>query len=130
MPKTAIIAFASLVFTVSMFGPTRQAKAQTRQIGRSSIRDATTRRPTVSPYLRLLEGGGSLFSTPYQSLVVPEIQRRRTSLEQSRQLSQLRQQMNASLMQNAQTTNGQLRATGHTTFFMNYSHFYPNAPRR
>lgn len=130
MSKATLVVFASLVFTVSMFGTASQANAQYRDYGRDSFRSATTRRPTVSPYLRLLEGGGSLFSTPYQSLVRPEIEQRQFNLQQSRQISQLRQQVNTSLLQNSRNAIGGLRATGHTTFYMNYSHFYPVAPRR
>lgn len=130
MSKTAIAAIASCVFTMSMFGTTSQANAQHHDFARNSFRDATTRRPTVSPYLRLLDGGDNLFSTPYQSQVRPEFERRRFDRQQSRQISQLQQQVNSSLLQNTQNANGSLRATGHATFYMNYSHFYSAAPRR
>ncbi len=130
MPKAILVLFSSLVLTVLMFGTASQANAQFRDYRRDSYRNAITRGSTVSPYLRLLEGGGSLFATPYQSQVLPEVERRQLGRQQSQQISQLQQQVNSSLLQNPQSANGALRATGHTTFYMNYSHFYPVAPRR
>ncbi len=125
-----LVVFSSVVLTVLMFGAASQANAQYRRYARDSIRNAVTRRPTVSPYLQLLEGGGGLFATPYQSRVRPDVQQLQFNRQQNQQISQLRQQVNSSLLQDPRNADGGLRATGHTTFYMNYSHFYPVAPRR
>ncbi len=81
--------------------------------------------PTVSPYLNLLQNNNQLNGIPnYQSLVRPLLDQQSAIQRQGSSLQRLQQQVNT---QGAAGGGGQ-RATGHQTYFMHYSHFYP-APR-
>lgn len=78
--------------------------------------------PTVSPYLNLLNNGTNPFSTTnYQSLVKPLVDQRGAIQRQGGAL----QRLENSVYSGAPSGGG----TGHATFFMNYSHFYPVPPR-
>jgi hypothetical protein len=81
--------------------------------------------PTVSPYLNLLQNNNQLNGQPtYQSLVKPLVDQQAAIQRQGNSLQQLQQQVRT------QSSGApSQRATGHTTFFMNYSHYYPNATR-
>jgi hypothetical protein len=84
--------------------------------------------PTVSPYLNLLQNNNQLNGQPtYQSLVKPLIDQQSAIQRQGNSLQQLQQQVRT---QGAGGGGGTQKATGHTTFFMNYSHYYPNASRQ
>jgi hypothetical protein len=72
--------------------------------------------PTVSPYLNLLSSD-SFGITNYQSLVRPLVQQGNAINRQGGAINRLQQQMSA-------PRGGYGGATGHATFFMNYSHFY------
>ena len=74
--------------------------------------------PTVSPYLNLLQVN-SQGLIPYQNLVTPQINQQNALNRQAGAIQQLQQQVNAS-----GTVGSGGRGTGHTTFFMNYSHYY------
>jgi hypothetical protein len=76
--------------------------------------------PTVSPYLNLLTRNQQGI-VPYQTLVKPLIDQRNAIQRQGAALSQLQQQVYTAGPGGATGTPG---ATGHATFFMNYSHFY------
>ncbi|MBI3839631.1 MAG: hypothetical protein HY288_17050 [Planctomycetia bacterium] len=81
--------------------------------------------PTVSPYLNLLQSNNQLNSVPnYQSLVKPLIDQRNAIQRQGNSLQHLQQQV-------ASGAGGGVggRGTGHTTHFMNYSHYYPRLAR-
>jgi hypothetical protein len=80
--------------------------------------------PTVSPYLNLLNNNQLSAVTSYQSLVKPLIDQQSAINRQGNSLQQLQQQVNT---QRAPGGAGG-RATGHATYFMNYSHYYP--PKR
>ena len=77
--------------------------------------------PTVSPYLNLLQNnsvGNAVTGAPvYQSLVQPLVNQGNAIGRQAGALSQLQQQVYTG------STAGS--ATGHASFFMNYSHYYP-----
>lgn len=75
--------------------------------------------PTVSPYLNLLQNN-SVGVTNYQSLVKPLVEQNSAINRQGNSINRLQQQVNAPM---GAGTAG--RGTGHTTFFMNYGHFYP-----
>ena len=78
--------------------------------------------PTVSPYLNLLQNNNQFNPvTNYQSLVRPLVDQQSNLQRQGASIQQLQQQIDTGRAQ------GQ-RGTGHASFFMNYSHFYP-APR-
>jgi hypothetical protein len=102
---------------------TQTATAQGYASASNIVRDATINRPTVSPYLNLLDRGGRL--PAYQSLVQPLLEQQRVAAQQSQQISQLQQNANDSLSQAARAREQQgLRGTGHRSFHMSYSHYY------
>ncbi len=77
---------------------------------------------TVSPYLNLLSAGqGNSGVTNYQSLVKPLIEQHNALDRQGGALNRLQGQVNAS----AAAPRGGGGGTGHATYFMNGSHFYP-----
>ncbi len=76
--------------------------------------------PTVSPYLNLLNND-AFGTTNYQSLVRPLVQQGNAINRQGGQLNRLQQQVTS---QRAAGGGYAPSATGHVTFFMNYSHYY------
>jgi hypothetical protein len=76
--------------------------------------------PTVSPYLNLL-GTNNFGVTNYQSLVRPLINQGNAIQRQGASLGALQQQFRSQGYRGG-------GATGHATFFMNYSHFYGYNP--
>jgi hypothetical protein len=77
--------------------------------------------PTVSPYLNLLQNNNILGPpSNYQSLVKPLIDQRNAIQRQGNSIQQLQQ---SSLGSGASSSAGG-RATGHPSFFMNYSHYF------
>jgi hypothetical protein len=81
--------------------------------------------PTVSPYLNLLQNNNPLTGQPtYQSLVKPLLEQQGAIQRQGNSLQQLQQQVGS-----GQRAGGQ-QQTGHMSYFMNTSHFYPPPPRR
>jgi hypothetical protein len=77
--------------------------------------------PTVSPYMNLLQNNNQLNSTPaYQSLVKPLVDQRNAIQRQGSGLQRLQQQVQGGGSGSGTTGGG----TGHSTRFMNYSHFY------
>jgi hypothetical protein len=78
--------------------------------------------PTVSPYLNLLQNNNQLNGIPnYQSLVRPLLDQQNAIQRQGSSLQRLQQQVNTQAGAGA----GGQRATGHQTYFMHFSHFYP-----
>jgi len=77
--------------------------------------------PTVSPYLNLLQNNSvnsTITGMPvYQSLVKPLVNQGSAISRQGGALSQLQQQVYSG--------GGGGSATGHASFFMNYSHYFP-----
>ncbi len=103
------------------------ASVATAQYGapsiRQSFRDSTLRRPTLSPYLDLFSRPGGT-NTAYYSYVKPEMERRAQERRVQQETASLRQQLNqVSARANAAQQAGRL-PTGHTTVFMNYSHYF------
>jgi len=87
------------------------------------------RRPTVSPYLNLFRDDGRGAVSNYQTLVRPQLEQIELMQQQTRQtrsLQRLNRQVQQLQQQAAFPISGstQIRATGHTTQFMNLSHFY------
>ncbi len=81
-------------------------------------------RPTVSPYLNLLQGGAT--SLPqYQALVKPFLEQQTVNDRNAFDSQLLRRQVNSLQNQYSSGAAGAGRATGHPTRFMNYSHYYP-----
>lgn len=85
-------------------------------------------RPTVSPYLNLLQPQG--YGLPnYQTIVRPMIDQRARNQETARQLSSLQ---SAVVENNVRDQRGEVmfRPTGHATGTFYYSHFYPLLSQR
>lgn len=80
-------------------------------------------KPTVSPYLNLLQGGGSAFNFPqYQALVRPFLDQQVVNNRNAFNSQSLQRQVNSIQGQVNRGDGG--RATGHPTRYMNYSHYY------
>lgn len=75
--------------------------------------------PTVSPYLNLLQNN-AFGITNYQSLVKPLINQGSAIDRQANSINRLQRQVS----QPSYAGRGGARATGHRSYFMNYSHFY------
>ncbi len=82
--------------------------------------------PTVSPYLNLLNSN-QFGATNYQSLVRPLVQQGNAINRQGSELNRLQQQVTS---QRAGGGGYNSSATGHVTFFMNYSHYYQAPAQR
>jgi hypothetical protein len=104
------------LFSAGFAGLASRAEAQTNYRGSSD----NTNGPTVSPYLNLLQNNSVGNITNYQSLVKPLIEQNSAINRQGNSINRLQQQVNSP---SSAGTSG--RGTGHTTFFMNYGHFYP-----
>lgn len=83
------------------------------------------RRPTVSPYLNL--GRDDSAAPDYQTLVRPQLEQLEFNRRQSLEVDRLNRQVQDFRTQAAFPAGGSpdLRATGHSTRFMNTSHFFP-----
>jgi hypothetical protein len=95
---------------------TAMAQVQLRQYGYDPFLD----RPALSPYYNLMrrEGGTSV---NYYSLVRPQIDAAERARSQQKQIQQLQQQVSRPASQA-----GTGVTTGHPSYFMNLSHFYPS----
>ncbi|MFM7108134.1 MAG: hypothetical protein ACKOZU_05970 [Planctomycetaceae bacterium] len=99
----------------------------------------TYRRPSVSPYTMLATGGGagvtpggavvgSFNPLVYQQLIQPREDQERSSIyqmQQGRQISNLQNRVQEIQRDTtARQVNEQIRATGHVSTYLNYSHYY------
>lgn len=81
-------------------------------------------RPTVSPYLNLLQRNGNGLPT-YQTLVRPQIEQRQAELRNAAAIQQLQYQASRPTNEGKSTgESGQVRGTGHVSGFMNHMHFF------
>jgi hypothetical protein len=97
----------------------RSAEAQ------APFSNTTASRPTVSPYLNLLNQNTSGTSN-YYTLVRPQIQAREEILRQQAQINQIQRQVQRGQPGGVPVRGSQeIRGTGHETAFMNYLHYYP-----
>lgn len=85
--------------------------------------------PTVSPYLNLLQNNQN--NVPlYQTLVRPQLEAREAIARQDISLQQLQSQLRGGNYQSgSRGTGSNVRRTGHTTYFGNYSHYYREIQR-
>lgn len=81
-------------------------------------------RPTVSPYLNLLQNNQNL--PQYQTLVRPFLEQQSINDINQRDSQMMRRQINTLQGRSAGAGAGAspMRSTGHPTRFMNYSHYY------
>jgi hypothetical protein len=119
---------------LALFGGLAASSEAFAQRNNSALRTQRSlyNRPTVSPYLNLLQPqGGGLPN--YQTLVRPALEQRNQNLQMQRQISQLQSSV---IENNVRDQRGEamFRPTGHSTGFFYYSHFYPGmqsgGPRR
>lgn len=85
-------------------------------------------RPTVSPYLNLVSGNGSVTSN-YFLRVRPEEQLRQAITTQEQQVQNLQKSVSNLQSQPAPTALSQLRPTGHTATFLNMGSYFPGQQR-
>ena len=105
-------------------------------IGRASSLTNVLNRPTVSPYLRLLQSNGQATSGLgainnvglYQTSVRPQLERRRQTQQTQQQIRQIQGQLNR-IQQDFRRPTGGAMSTGHPTRFMSFSHYYPGLGR-
>jgi hypothetical protein len=103
-PRTVLLAASAVIALVLP----RVAMAQYPVGGHSDNPNG----PTVSPYLNLLNINSQGFSS-YQTMVKPIVDQQNALQRQGSAIQRLQNQ-----------AGGGGRATGHATYFMNYSHFY------
>jgi hypothetical protein len=99
--------------------------------GQLPFSDIPPSRPTVSPYLNLLQRQGQGLPN-YQTLVKPALQTRQEMLQQQTQIQQLQRQTRQLTQRSEAASRGisrEIRGTGHVTTFMEFSHFYPGLRR-
>jgi hypothetical protein len=92
---------------------------------------AGARRPTVSPYMNLLNNNNGI-ATNYQSLVRPQVEQQNFNARSSSAIKGLQRQAASSATRSASTHEGnvKMRGTGHTAGRENYSHYYPQLGRQ
>jgi hypothetical protein len=119
-PRIILLAAA---FAFGMFAMPRLAMAQNMS-GFPTGHSDNPNGPTVSPYLNLLQTNSQGFNS-YQTMVKPIVDQQNALQRQGSALQNLQQQVNQ------QSSNRNVRgSTGHTSYFMNYGHFYPARTRR
>lgn len=119
---TRICLGAAALLFVAVSATEAQAQYGGPSLGRD-YRDLAFRRPTVSPYLSLFDRTGNS-TTPYYAYVKPRLEQQDENRRLARQTAELRQELNqATARANAAMQQGRL-PTGHTTVFMNYSHYF------
>lgn len=95
-----------------------------RNPARSIFQKYTTRSPSVSPYLNLLNNNVNGTATPYQSLVRPQLEQQQVNRQQAQSIQNIQSNLHAQARANAGGA-GIERGTGHQSVFMNYLHYYP-----
>lgn len=92
-----------------------------------------TRGSTISPYLNLFRDDAGFGGVDnYNTLVRPQLEQQRVNQQLQRQTQALNRRVQQISAQGAFQTRGseQIMATGHTTGFRYYSHYYPAFNRR
>jgi hypothetical protein len=134
-PRTWLLFAAAATILLLQAAPAqaqinRSPYSRNNQAAYNIVRDNTLRRPTVSPYLNLVDPARSPFTTPYHSLVRPLLEQEEATRRQQVQLQQVQQQLlQSEQRRTSRDQPGGIRGTGHATFYQNYSHFYPGYGR-
>lgn len=115
-----VIGFGSIVNCANA-----QYKPQSRPF------DTQSRRPSVSPYMNLVNNNNAGASTNYQSLVRPQVDQQNFNSHSASAIKNL--QRSADSPARSKSTgdggNAKLRSTGHAAVRQNYSHYYPTLGR-
>lgn len=123
--------FAALLAVTLVWGVSASAQAQAvyapRTVGRNSSAPAV-QRPTISPYLNLFRPNVGPVGN-YQTLVRPQLNQQANNVRQA-QAIQATQRSVERVERQVQTggATGPISPTGHSSSFMNYSHFYSVGP--
>lgn len=138
MCRFAIRAFLSLavLFPVCSFAqsanrPSSSISTLASRNGSLNVTNRINNNPTVSPYLRLLQGNGGAASgigsanAIYQTQVRPQLERRQQAAQQQQQIQGIQRDLGRLRQQYSQPSTGFMQ-TGHPTRFMSYSHYYPS----
>lgn len=127
-------AIVPLLAVLVLAGPAREAAAQGGAQGAAPPFSNLYRRPALSPYTALgFQGGNPMTGGTLgamQSAVQPQMQQQaqiRAAMQQARQIGQLQRQVRQVQRPMGGTLTQTIRATGHASVFMEYSHFYPSA---
>ena len=112
----------AVALTIGM-GSYNQVQAQYR----GGIANPYNPKPTISPYLNLLQPRGPANLPQYQMLVKPFLEQQAINERNAFDSQVTRRQVNSLQNQFNSQSVGPGRATGHPTRYMNYSHYYPLA---
>ena len=117
--------FGAVGLSLTLAGMVGNASAQYK--GRPRPFDTTSRRPSVSPYMQLINNNTGA-ATNYQSLVRPQIDQQNYNAQSASAIKNLQRQVSSQnrLSKSGAEGNQKLRATGHAAMRENYSHFYPS----
>jgi hypothetical protein len=93
--------------------------------------DTQSRRPSVSPYMNLVNNSNAGASTNYQSLVRPQLDQQNFNSHSASAIKNLQRSVDSPARSKAGTdgSNAKLRSTGHAASRQHYSHFYPTLGR-
>jgi len=111
-----------LVAMVSFISVASESRAQFQDFARRSL--LQNRRPTVSPYLNLVNSGGG--AQNYFTLVRPALEQRQRNIQSDTRFRQLQQNLQAVSSRRAQPQQPQgIRPTGAPSTYLWYGNFYP-----
>ena len=119
-PRTALLAIALAVTAIAAPETVQRNGCRVKTGGHSDNPNG----PTTSPYLNLLQNN-NFGGANYQTLVKPLLDQPAAIQRQGAQIQRLQNQVNSQYMGGG----GSRSSTGHSTFFMNRSHFYAAGSR-
>ena len=125
MMSRRTIVFAGVIAAVIMLIAANFSQAQVGAYNRpnfgpmSGPMSGPSARPVVSPYINL---GGRNPVVNYYGIIRPELESRSLELRQQQNLQQLERRLREG---EAKTEELMLPRTGHRSYFMNLSHYYP-----
>lgn len=115
-----------ILIVLSPLAGVQSVSAQTgfRGGGDPRLSNYLNRKPVLSPYLNMFRVGED--ANNYYNLVQPQMDQLKLNRQNDSNFDSLQRQLsNMSIGSNRQTTTP---STGHSTGFMNYSHFHGNSP--
>ena len=114
---------AVLALTVLLGPAVAESAAQTGRRPSINPRLNAIRRPTVSPYLELLNTNNRFGLPSYQAYVRPQIEQQAVNRQQQAEIRRLERDIARQGAANRAGSND-VRGTGHRSYFGNYSHYY------
>jgi hypothetical protein len=114
-----------ILLTIGLSAIALAAASEVRGQGQLPFSNLPANRPTVSPYLQLLNQQTPGVSN-YFTLVKPQIEARRELVQQQYQIDRLQHQVNRARPAGLPVQGSkEIRGTGHETVYLNYLHYYP-----